>query len=64
MRSRVFSWAVRTTVILGFAVGVSVLAQDQNPVHFGGVINDFTSSHDAKGKLTGPWVLHVEWAWI
>jgi hypothetical protein len=58
MNSNAFSWMTRT-LILVFAVGIGAVAQ--NPVHFSGIINDFTPAHDAKGNPTGPWELHGEW---
>ena len=60
MHNNAFSWAARALVIV-FAVGISALAQDQNPVHFSGIINDFTPAHDANGNPSGPWVLHGVW---
>jgi len=61
MQCRLFFRTTGLTAILVFAVGLSALAQNQNPVHFSGTISDFTPAHDAKGNPSGPWELHGDW---
>lgn len=60
MQSRAFFWGARTVLVV-FAIEIGALAQAQTPVHFGGVINDFTPAHDSNGNPTGPWELHGVW---
>ncbi|MGA7293804.1 MAG: hypothetical protein WBW53_09570 [Terriglobales bacterium] len=57
---KTFFWSVGAWVLM-LALGTSVVAQNPGPEHFGGIINDFTAAHDAKGNPTGPWELHGVW---
>lgn len=61
MDSKALSWTVRG-LILVFAVGMGALAQGQKPVHFSGIINDFTPEHSViPSGPSGPWELHGNW---
>jgi hypothetical protein len=59
MYSKTFFWSVGAWVFV--LLGISAMAQNRNPGHFRGIINDFTAAHDATGKPTGPWELHGVW---
>jgi hypothetical protein len=62
MNSRSISWAVRIAAVVVLGLGTSALAQAPTPVHFRGIINDYTSAHDIKGNLTGPWEMRGTWS--
>jgi hypothetical protein len=62
MKSKTLSWAVRIVAVLVLGVGTSALAQAPSPEHLSGLINDYTSAHDTKGNLTGPWEMHGKWS--
>jgi hypothetical protein len=61
MDSKIFSWAAARGLFLVFAACLGAAAQAQNPVHFSGIINDFTPAHNAAGKATGPWEVRGTW---
>lgn len=61
MKSKVFRWAPYI-VILVLAVTMGTSAQAPTPVHFSGLINDYTPA-TISGKLVGPWELHGTW-WL
>ena len=53
-------WSIGAWVLV-LALGSVALGQDRSPVHFRGIINDFTPAHNAAGKPSGPWELHGVW---
>jgi hypothetical protein len=55
MNQKLSSLAVRTASVLVLAFGAGAMAQ--GPVHFNGLINDYTAS-SVKG---GPWEMHGTW---
>ena len=57
MNSRKFISAARVLPVLALAMATVALAQGNSPVHFKGLINDYTAS-TVKG---GPWELHGSW---
>ena len=61
MKSKVLSWAVRIAAVLLLAVGTGVLAQGPVPLHFRGLINDYTPQ-TISGKTVGPWEMHGTWS--
>lgn len=66
MKSRTLWWAVRIIAVLVLAGGTSAMAQDPPPpVHFSGVINDYTPSNVTPAgpwEIRGPWTLTLEGA--
>lgn len=58
MHRKTFFWSVCAWFL---ALGTISLGQNWNPLHFQGIINDFTPAHNALGKPTGPWELHGVW---
>jgi len=62
MKSKAFWRAAGIAAVLAFGVGSSALAQTPLPEHLHGIINDYTSSHDTKGNLTGPWEMRGTWS--
>jgi hypothetical protein len=58
MDSKAFSWAVRIIGVLVLAASNGALAQAPKPVHFSGVINDYSPSNV---KPTGPWEIRGPW---
>jgi hypothetical protein len=58
MKSITLPSAIRTLSLLLLASGTCALAQDRRPVHFSGLINDYSPS-TVKG---GPWEMHGQWA--
>jgi hypothetical protein len=62
MKSKTLWWAVRVVAVLVLGVGTSALAQVPSHEHLSGLINDYTSAHDTKGNLTGPWEMHGKWS--
>jgi len=61
MKSKALSWAVRFVAVLLLAVGTAALAQAPTPVHFSGLINDFTPE-TIGGTPVGPWEMHGTWS--
>lgn len=57
MNSKTLTSAVRVLLLLLFFSATCVLAQDRRPVHFSGLINDYSPS-TVKG---GPWEMHGQW---
>ncbi|MGA8086307.1 MAG: hypothetical protein WCA10_03315 [Terracidiphilus sp.] len=57
MNGRRLISAVRILPVLALALATAALAQRNSPVHFKGLINDYTAS-TVKG---GPWELHGVW---
>ena len=62
MKSKTLWWTVRIVAVLVLGAGTSALAQAPTPMHFSGIINDYTPAHDTKGDLTGPWEMHGTWS--
>jgi hypothetical protein len=58
MKSNSFASAVRALSLLLLVSGVCALAQDRRPVHFAGLINDYSPA-TVKG---GPWEMHGQWS--
>jgi hypothetical protein len=57
MKSNTLTSAVRSLPLLILVSGVCAFAQDRVPVHFTGLINDYSPS-TVKG---GPWEMHGQW---
>jgi hypothetical protein len=57
MKSNILTSAVRALSVLLLASGACALAQDRGPIHFSGLINDYSPS-TVKG---GPWEMHGQW---
>jgi hypothetical protein len=62
MKSKTLWWAAGIVAVLALGVAASALAQTPAPEHLSGIINDYTSSHDIKGNLTGPWEMRGTWS--
>jgi hypothetical protein len=58
MKSSSLASALRALSLLLLVSGVCALAQDRRPVHFTGLINDYSPS-TVKG---GPWEMHGQWS--
>ena len=58
MKSNTLASAVRALSLLLLVSGTCALAQDRRPVHFSGLINDYSPS-TVKG---GPWEMHGQWS--
>jgi len=61
MNSKAFSWAARFAMVLVLAVGTGAMAEPGTPVHFSGMINDYSTATIAS-KLTGPWEMRGKWS--
>lgn len=57
MKSKDLASAVRSLSLLLLVSATCALAQDRKPVHFSGLINDYSPS-TVKG---GPWEMHGQW---
>lgn len=58
MKIKNLALAIRALSLLLLASGTWALAQDHRPVHFSGLINDYSPS-TVKG---GPWEMHGQWS--
>ena len=58
MKSNTLPSALRTLLLLLLVSGACAFAQDRRPVHFSGLINDYSPS-TVKG---GPWEMHGQWS--
>jgi hypothetical protein len=58
MKSNTLASAVRALSLLLLVSGACALAQDRRPIHFTGLINDYSPS-TVKG---GPWEMHGQWS--
>jgi hypothetical protein len=58
MKSNTLSSALRALSLLLLVSSACALAQDRRPVHFSGLINDYSPS-TVKG---GPWEMHGQWS--
>jgi len=61
MNRKALRWAIRVVAILALAVGSGAQAQAPTPVHFSGLINDYSPA-TISGKLVGPWEMHGTWS--
>ena len=60
MKSNTLNSAVRVLSLLLFVSATCALAQDRRPVHFSGLINDYSPlSANVKGS---PWEMHGQWS--
>jgi hypothetical protein len=57
MKNSSLTSAVRVLSLLLLVSGAGALAQDRRPVHFSGLINDYSPAN-VKG---GPWEMHGQW---
>ena len=59
MKNKMLTSAVRVLSLLVFVPGACALAQESMPVHFSGLINDYSPlSTSVKGS---PWEIHGQW---
>ena len=59
MKSKTLTSAVRMLSLLLLVSGTCALAQERKPVHFSGLINDYSPlSSTVKGS---PWEMHGQW---
>jgi hypothetical protein len=61
MNSKSSWWMVSVVAVAVLAVGISGLAQAPRPMHFSGLINDY-SPETISGKVVGPWEMHGKWS--
>jgi hypothetical protein len=61
MKSRALWWMVSAVAAVVLALSIGVLAEGPTPLHFRGLINDYTPGTVA-GKLVGPYVMHGTWS--
>jgi hypothetical protein len=60
MKSKIWSSGVRGLLLLLLVAGSCALAEDHKPVHFSGLINDYSPlSGSVKGS---PWEMHGQWS--
>src|SRR5271155_4541786 len=60
MQSKTLSSAARVLSLLLLVAGTCALAQNRQPVHFSGLINDYSPlSTSVKGS---PWEMHGQWS--
>jgi hypothetical protein len=65
MKGKVFGWAVRFVAIFVLAWGTAALADGRHPVHFKGLINDYTHATFVTAgvsKTIGPWEIRGKWS--
>jgi hypothetical protein len=62
MRSKGLWWALCVATLLALAVNIGVLAHDETPSHFRGLINDYTpiSGGTTAWEVRGPWSLTLD----
>src|SRR5579862_2425979 len=61
MRSRALLWMASAAAVAVLVVGLGALAQNRTPMHFSGLINDY-SPETIAGKVVGPWEMHGKWS--
>lgn len=61
LRGKTLRWALRIVAVLVLGASTSALAQAPTPVHFSGLINDY-SPETISGKVVGPWEMHGKWS--
>jgi len=61
MRNNSLRW-IRCTAVFALALGAGVMAEPRMPVHFSGVINDFTpiAGGTTAWEVRGPWSLKLD----
>jgi hypothetical protein len=57
MKSKTLISAVRVISVLVLASSICAFAQERRPVHFSGLINDYSPA----GVKGGPWEMHGQW---
>ena len=65
MKGSVFGWAVRLFAVFVLALGMVALADGTNPVHFKGLINDYSPATFVVAgvpKTVGPWEIRGTWS--
>lgn len=63
MKMKGFQWAFGIVALSAIAAGYTVARpQGASPVHFNGVINDYSPATTSNGKTTGPWELRGTWS--
>ncbi len=61
MKSKALLWMVSAVAAVVLALGMGGLAQDRTPMHFRGLINDYTPE-TIGGNPVGPWEMHGTWS--
>jgi hypothetical protein len=61
VKSKAWLWMVSAAAVAVLAVAIGALAQNRTPMHFGGLINDY-SPETISGKVVGPWEMHGKWS--
>ena len=61
MKSKSLWRMVSAVAVVVLAGGVGTLAQAPTPMHFSGLINDY-SPETIAGKVVGPWEMHGKWS--
>jgi hypothetical protein len=61
MNSKAFSWALRIAALLVLTVATGAMADPRTPVHFRGMISDYSTATIAT-KLVGPWEMRGTWS--
>ena len=62
MKSQTLTAAIRILSLLLLVAGTYALAQERRPVHFSGLINDYSpQSASVKGS---PWEMHGQWSMV
>ena len=61
MKSRTLLWMVSVAAVVVLAAGIGAVAQTRTPMHFSGLINDY-SPETIGGKVVGPWEMHGKWS--
>ncbi len=60
MKNKALLWMVSVVAVAVLALGMGALAQGPMPMHFRGLVNDYSPATVA-GKLVGPYVMHGTW---
>ncbi|MGH9685333.1 MAG: hypothetical protein ACRD4S_17195 [Candidatus Acidiferrales bacterium] len=60
MKSKALRWAVSTATVLALAAASNSFAQRPTPLHFSGLINDYTPL-TINNKPAGPWEMRGKW---
>jgi hypothetical protein len=61
MKNRALWWMVSAVGVVVLAVSIGVLAEGPTPMHFRGLINDYTPG-TVGSALVGPYVMHGTWS--
>jgi hypothetical protein len=61
MKGKALLWMVSAVAVVVLAVTILARAQAPTPVHFSGLINDFTPE-TIGGNPVGPWEMHGTWS--